>query len=90
MDKKRRSRSVVMGLLAVLTGLLFYVWQHIQVVCMGYRINDLKKAAHSLGEKNMRLRREVSEFTNYETVERIAGRLNMVYPEREDLVYLIE
>lgn len=90
-DKKKKPGKFGFIFIGIVLGLLFYVWQHIQVICMGYKISELDGLAVSLEEKNNLLRRKVSKHTNYEEIEKIArGRLNMVYPDPENIVYLIK
>ena len=91
MGNRKRSRKIGFILMGIVFGLLFYVWQHIQMVCLGYKLNDLNRQVVSLGEKNNILKRKISRNTNYEKIERIATtKLNMIYPEHESIIYLIE
>ncbi len=86
---KKKSRKLGLVFIGIVFGLLFYVWQHIQVICIGYRINELKSLAVSLEKENNLLKRKVSKHTNYKEIERVASsRLNMIYPEMKDIVYL--
>ncbi len=91
MGDKKKSGKFGFVFIGIVLGLLFYVWQHIQVICIGYKISELSSLAVSLEEKNNLMRRKVSKHSNYGKIEMIArGRLNMVYPNAESIVYLIE
>lgn len=73
--------SLVVGLLLLL-GVLFYVWQHIQVVRTGYEIERLREERAALLQRNREMTLEIGRLTSLRRVEELARkRLGMVRPE---------
>jgi cell division protein FtsL len=90
-EDRKAFRKYVLVFICVVFGLLFYVWQRIQVVCEGYKIDELKKNVALLEERNNALQKEVSSYTNYEDIDMVAkGSLKMIYPRSENIIYIIE
>ncbi|HZY31969.1 MAG TPA: cell division protein FtsL, partial [Candidatus Methylomirabilis sp.] len=58
----------------VLLGVLFYVWQHIQVVRLGYEIEHLQAERLALVRQENELRFEVARLRSLRRVEEIARR----------------
>lgn len=72
--------SLVVGLLLLL-GVLFYVWQHIQVVRTGYEIERLRQERAALVQRNREMTLEIGQLTSLRRVEEVARkRLGMVRP----------
>ena len=65
--------SILLGGL-VLAGVLFYVWQHIQVVRLGYQIEHLQGERIALIRQQKELRFEVARLKSLRRVEEIARR----------------
>ncbi len=65
--------SILLGSL-VLVGVLFYVWQHIQVVRLGYQIEQLQGERIALLRQQKELRFEVARLNSLRRVEEIARR----------------
>ena len=63
--------SILLGSL-VLVGVLFYVWQHIQVVRLGYQIEHLQGERLALLRQEKELRFEVARLKSLRRVEGIA------------------
>ena len=63
--------SILLGGL-VLVGVLFYVWQHIQVVRLGYQIEHLQGERIALLRQDKGLRFEVARLKSLRRVEDIA------------------
>ena len=82
-DQLRRSEllpSLLLGSL-VLIGVLFYVWQHIQVVRFGYEVEQLQAERIALlrGEKELRF--ELARLRSLRRVEEIArSQLGLMSP----------
>src|SRR5512135_2486444 len=53
--------------------LLFYVWQRVQVISIGYQIEELKKEKDSLARTNRNLTIEAASLTSPDRVEAIAN-----------------
>ena len=72
--------SLLLGSL-VLIGVLFYVWQHIQVVRLGYEVEQLQVERITLlrGEKELRF--ELARLKSLRRVEEIArSQLGLMSP----------
>ncbi len=65
--------SILLGSL-VLVGVLFYVWQHIQVVRLGYQIEQLQGERTALTRQQKELRFKVARLKSLRRVEEIARR----------------
>ncbi len=58
----------------VLLGVLFYVWQHIQVVRLGYEIEQLQGERIALLRREKELRFDLARLRSLRRVEEIARR----------------
>jgi cell division protein FtsL len=58
----------------VLLGVLFYVWQHIQVVRLGYEIEQLQGERIALLRREKELRVDLARLKSLRRVEEIARR----------------
>lgn len=68
---------------------LLYVWQQIQVVKVGYGINQLRLQIEERENDNRSLRMKLNNLGSLERVEKIAKeRLKMVNPPPENIIYL--
>jgi len=78
----------VLGFLLLL-GLLFYVWQHIQVVRLGYEIERLKGERTALIQRERELSLEVAQLKSLKRVEEIAkGDLGLTSPTPGQVVFV--
>lgn len=80
---------VVLGLLCL--GILFYVWQHIQVLRLGYALEGLRVQRATLLQENRTLTLEMAQLTALSRVEAIArARLEMETPRPGQVIVLPE
>lgn len=80
--------SVILGG-AVLVVVLFYVWQHIQVVRLGYQVEYLAGERTALIQQQKELRLEVARLMSLRRVEEIArGQLGLTSPKSGQVVTL--
>lgn len=80
---------VVLGLLCL--GILFYVWQHIQVLRLGYALEGLRVQRATLLQENRTLTLEMARLTALSRVEAIArARLEMETPRPGQVIVLPE
>ena len=80
---------VVLGLLCL--GILFYVWQHIQVLRFGYALEGLRAQRATLLQENRTLTLEMARLTALSRVEAIArARLEMETPRPGQVIVLPE
>ena len=69
--------------LAVLSVLLLYVWERVDVVQVGYRIEQLKSKKVALERERDELRLKVSMLTSPDRIAKAAGeKLGMVPPQQ--------
>ena len=89
-----RPRSVLAYLAVValpLLALLFYIWQGVQVIRIGYEIDQLRRAHLNLQAERGRLEVELASLENLAAVETLALRdLGMVYPGPDQIVVVRE
>ena len=80
---------VVLGLLCL--GILFYVWQHIQVLRLGYALEGLRAHRATLLQEQKILTLELARLTALSRVEAIArARLEMETPRPGQVIVLPE
>ena len=80
---------VVLGLLCL--GILFYVWQHIQVLRLGYALEGHRAQRATLLQENRTLTLEMARLTALSRVEAIArARLEMETPRPGQVIVLPE
>jgi len=73
----------------VLFGVLFYVWQHIQVVRLGYEIERLQAERLALVRQENELRFEVARLKSLRRVEEIGRRqLGLTSPVSGQVILL--
>ncbi|MFQ5656693.1 MAG: septum formation initiator family protein, partial [Candidatus Methylomirabilales bacterium] len=90
--KRRVSQELRPMLLAggvLLLALLFYVWQHIQVVRLSYEIEGLREARVTLVQEGKALKVKLSRLRSLKRVEKLARRkLGMVNPAPGQVIFL--
>ena len=80
--------SLLLGSL-VLVGVLFYVWQHIQVVRLGYQVEYLAGEHAGLIRQQKELRFEVARLRSLRRVEEIARRqLGLASPKPGQVIVI--
>ncbi len=73
--------------LAVISVLLLYVWQRVDLVRVGYDIQQLKTRHRVLQREHHEIRVKVSTLTSPERIARLAtGELNMRQPRPGEVV----
>lgn len=81
-------QSLVLGG-AVLVVVLFYVWQHVQVVRLGYEVEYLAGERDALIQQQKELRLEVARLMSLRRVEEIArGQLGLTSPKSGQVIVL--
>lgn len=75
----------------MLLALLYYVWQHTQVVRLGYQVERLRAARVTLIQEGKALGVELSRLRSLKRVEEFARRrLGMVNPAPRQIILLQE
>lgn len=73
----------------LLVGILFYVWQHIQVVRLGYQVERLREERAALVQEGRELSLEVGRLSALRRIEAIArDELGMVKPRPGQVVVM--
>jgi cell division protein FtsL len=96
--KREKSRPRLWGVVAYLGAialplavLLFYFWQGVQVIRIGYEIDQLSREYQGLQNERNRLAVELSSLESLVTVEKLAERdLGMVFPSLDQVVVVRE
>jgi cell division protein FtsL len=82
--------TVGLGILALVCA-LFYVWQHIWVLRMGYEIERLRETRAALVQEHKALRLDLGQLKSLRRVEEIARtQLGMVTPKPGQVVLIPE
>jgi cell division protein FtsL len=86
------SIAAYLGAIALpLAALLFYFWQGVQVIRVGYEIDQLTREYQVLQNERNRLAVELSSLESLDTVEKLAVRdLGMVFPALDQVVVVRE
>ena len=86
------SIAAYLGAIALpLAAVLFYFWQGVQVIRVGYEIDQLSREYQVLQNERNRLAVELSSLESLDTVEKLAERdLDMVFPSLEQVVVVRE
>ncbi|MDH4164382.1 MAG: cell division protein FtsL [Nitrospirota bacterium] len=84
--KNNSVRRIVLAGIAVIA-LMTYVGGKVQIMRLGYQINDLEKKKQELERSNRALQIEASSLSTPARIEEIAvKRLGMVRPPKENIV----
>ena len=91
----RRARFVkragAFALILMITAMaMVYVWQRVQVIAMGYQVEDLKKERDELKRVNKGLQIETASLTSPGRIEEIASRSIGMKPASENQVVLVK
>ena len=81
--------AILLATAIVLAGALLYVWQHIQVIHMGYRVERLNAELSGLIQEEKQLTLKLAQLKSLGRIEEIArARLRMVNPEPSQIIFL--
>lgn len=84
--RARELRRVVWICAAMLVPVLFYVWQQVEYIRYGYRLEELRAERSRLVEWNRQLKLERATLLNLKRVEMAAGKLGLVPPSAGNTV----
>ena len=96
-DSKVKPKGIKLNLLVPLIlllvfligGSLFYVWSRIQVIQLGYDISNALKEEKALIEANKKLRLEIATLKSYVRIEKFAKEeLRMGKPNPEQVIVI--
>jgi len=89
--KRRDFRGTLWGVLALSFFLFLYVWQHMQVVKLSYKVQALRAEKRQLTNEYYYLQYKLRGVNSLPRVEELARtRLGMVTPRTDQLVILEE
>lgn len=80
-------RSFAIGGVLVLV-VLFSAWQHFELVQHGYKVQRLEKDRATELEISRHLRLEIETLRSPERIEKLAKKLNLVAPLREQAIVI--
>jgi cell division protein FtsL len=73
----------------LLIALMFWTWQHFDLLRHGYRLEELQKEQAAEQDITRHLRLEIDALRSPKRIEGIArNRLNLVTPTREDAIVI--
>jgi len=79
-------RLLVLGVFIVSLS-LFYIWSRVQIVQMGYEINEHKKEQQKLLEQNKMIKMELSLMKSPSRIEKYAQEnLKMQMPDQRQII----
>ena len=85
--QKQLWRSLTIGGVLVVV-VLFSVWQKVELLQHGYRIQDLQQEHAAEVEINRRLRLEIETLRAPERIANVAKKLNLVAPPRDQAIVI--
>jgi cell division protein FtsL len=86
---KSRLLLLILLVLFLIAGSLFYVWSRIQVIQLGYEISNGLKEGRGLAEANKKLRLEIATLKSYARIEKIAvEELRMGKPKPDQVIVI--
>ncbi|HJT25130.1 MAG TPA: cell division protein FtsL [bacterium] len=87
--KRRDFKGTLWGVMALSFLLFFYVWQHMQVVKLGYEVQELKMEKQQLTNQYYYLKYRMYDVNSLSRVEKVAReQLGMVTPRTDQIVIL--
>lgn len=90
MTKKKTPFSYLFVTMLFFTALI-HVWQRVQLVRLGYALENLKLRIAEEENENKLLRIKMQHLSSLERVDKIAkGKLGMISPPPENIIYLQE
>jgi cell division protein FtsL len=85
----KRILFLILFLVFLIGGSLFYVWSRIQVIQIGYEISNALKEERALTEANKRMRLEIATLKSYTRIEKIAvEELGMGKPKPDQVIVI--
>jgi cell division protein FtsL len=80
---------LILFIVFLIGGSLFYVWSRIQVIQIGYEISNALKEERALTEANKRMRLEIATLKSYTRIEKIAvEELGMGKPKPDQVIVI--
>ena len=87
--RKKDYKGVLWGILGVSAIVFFYVWQHMQVVKLGYEVQALKTQKQQLTNEYYYMKYRMYDVNSLSRIEQIAhDQLHMETPRTDQVVIL--
>jgi cell division protein FtsL len=85
-----KDMALVLMLTVLIAGaVLFYVWQQVEMIKFGYKIEQMKEERNALQELNRELKLERSYLRRLERIESIAKQeLHMIEPDESRVIII--
>ena len=80
-------RSATAGVILVVI-LLYSAWQHFELIRYGYRIGQVEHQRADEQQANRRLRLSIQTLSRPDRIEKLATKLKLAPPSKEDTVIL--
>jgi cell division protein FtsL len=80
-------RSATAGVILVVI-LLYSAWQHFELIRYGYRISKIEQERADELKANRRLRLSIQTLSRPDRIEKLATKLRLAPPSKEDTVIL--
>ncbi len=80
-------RSATAGVILVVI-LLYSAWQHFELIRYGYRISKIEQERAHEQQANRRLRLSIQTLSRPDRIEKLATKLRLAPPSKEDTVIL--
>jgi cell division protein FtsL len=80
-------RSATAGVILVVI-LLYSAWQHFELIRYGYRISKIEQERADELKANRRLRLSIQTLSRPDRIEKLATKLKLAPPSKEDTVIL--
>lgn len=85
------TKNIILVLFAIISFVLFYTWQRIEVLRLGYEVDKLRSEKNELYNKNKFLQVKVAGLKSLDRVEKIAREeLNLIIPDKFEIISLEE
>jgi cell division protein FtsL len=87
-----KDMALVLMLTVLIAGaVLFYVWQQVEMIKFGYKIEQMKEERNALQELNREVKLERSYLRRLERIESIAKQqLHMIEPDESRVIIIKE
>lgn len=85
------AKKIILTLLLIISFVLFYTWQRIEVLRLGYEVDKLRSEKNELYNKNKFLQVKVAGLKSLDRVEKIAREeLGLIIPDKFEIISLEE
>ncbi|MEK6645608.1 MAG: hypothetical protein AABY84_02915 [Candidatus Firestonebacteria bacterium] len=76
------NRSLIAWTILISVFILFYVWQRVEIVKMGYQIDKLQEESTALINKNKSFQLEIVRLKSFDRVETLVKEMGLMPPKK--------